>query len=162
MLVCRRGTRSLFEKSSAKTLVKKILLWFRSFCSLNFVKSVKNYMTSSIHSSVVLLRPRCHRSVRNAESFGAPSPNASLVTANLFVFLSHHPLQRIIYQTRRLSSLSILPPRISFFCSVVSLVYATQPNCGDGSRIGRSEPYSTFSAPTSLTRNSTISRVVEV
>ena len=60
---------------------------------------VSETITLGVHSLVLLLRPRCNRSVRNAESFGAPPPKASLVTANLFVFLSHRPLHRALLPT---------------------------------------------------------------
>ena len=55
-------------------------------------------MTSGIHSSVVLLRPRCHRSVQDAEEFGAPPPNTSLVLLNLFVFLCQPPLKSVVFR----------------------------------------------------------------
>ena len=50
---------------------------------------------------VLLIRPRCHRSVRNAESFGAPPPKASLVSLNLFVFLCQPPLKSVVFSSIR-------------------------------------------------------------
>jgi len=93
MLVCRRGTRSLFGKSSAKTLVKKILLWFRLFYSLNIVKLVKqlHYIRRSFFSFTSL--PAMSSLSAKCESIRGPSPKHFLSQCKFICFLKSPPIK---------------------------------------------------------------------